>query len=90
MLLDEAAIARARDAVAAELVARGAVAGERVGVLGGTRPEMVAARDAAAMCELAVVPLHPQLAAPELAHRSRARRARPAEWRARICPRARP
>jgi acyl-CoA synthetase (AMP-forming)/AMP-acid ligase II len=68
MLLDEAAIARARDAVAAELVARGAVAGERVGVLGGTRPEMVAARDAAVMCELAVVPLHPQLAAPELAH----------------------
>ncbi|HKE15193.1 MAG TPA: class I adenylate-forming enzyme family protein [Kofleriaceae bacterium] len=68
VLLDEAEIARARDAVAAELAARGAVARERVGVLGGTRPEMVAARDAAVMCELTVIPLHPQLAAPELAH----------------------
>jgi acyl-CoA synthetase (AMP-forming)/AMP-acid ligase II len=67
-LLDEEAISGARDALAAELAACGAAAGDRVAIVCGTRPEMVAARDAAALAGLAVVPLHPALPAPELAH----------------------
>jgi fatty-acyl-CoA synthase len=65
--LDEEAIARASHDLAGEL-ARTAAPGDRIAVLCGTRPEMVAARDAAAQRGLAVVPLYPQLAAPELAH----------------------
>jgi len=68
VLLDEDAIAAARDRLAAELRARDAAPGDRVAVLSGTRPETVAARDAAVLCGLTVVPLYPQLAAPELAY----------------------
>jgi len=68
LALDEDAIARARDALAAQLAALGAAAGDRVAILCGTRPEMVAARDAAAMGELAAVPLHPNLAPREVAY----------------------
>jgi acyl-CoA synthetase (AMP-forming)/AMP-acid ligase II len=68
LALDEDAIARARDAIAAQLAALGATAGQRVAVLCGTRPEMVAARDAAVLSEQAVVPLHPDLSPREVAY----------------------
>ncbi|HUS66775.1 MAG TPA: AMP-binding protein [Kofleriaceae bacterium] len=67
MLLDEDAVSAARDRVLAAMRARRVAAGDRVAVLCGTRPEMVAAREAASAAEVALVPLDPRLAPPEIA-----------------------
>lgn len=67
MLLDEDAVSAARDRVLAALRARRVAAGDRVAVLCGTRPEMVAAREAASAAEVTLVPLDPRLAPPEIA-----------------------
>ena len=66
-LLDEDAVGAACDRLVATLRAREVAPGDRVAVLCGTRPEMVAAREAAAAAEVALVPLDPRLAPPEIA-----------------------
>ena len=67
MLLDETAMARARDELLAAVDRHGARAGDRVAVLAGICPEMVAAREALAAAGIAMVPLDPRMAPPELA-----------------------
>ena len=67
MLLDEDAVSAARDRVLAALRARRVAAGDRVAVLCGTRPEMVAAREAASAAEVTLEPLDQRLAPPEIA-----------------------
>ncbi|HEU5055156.1 MAG TPA: AMP-binding protein [Kofleriaceae bacterium] len=68
MLLDEPAIERATAALVASLQQHGARAGDRVAVLAGICPEMVVARAALAAAGMAMVPLDPRLAPPELAY----------------------
>ena len=68
LLVDEERLARARDRLTGELRGRGLAAGDRVAVLCGTRPEMVAARESACALGLVVVPLDPRLAPPEVAY----------------------
>ena len=68
MLLAEPAIERAVAALVATLEESGARAGDRIAVLGGICPEMVVAREALAAAGMAMVPLDPRLAAPELAY----------------------
>ncbi|HLU66331.1 MAG TPA: AMP-binding protein [Kofleriaceae bacterium] len=67
-LVDDEALARARDRLAEALRASGMQAGERVAILCGTRPEMIAAREATAALGLVAAPLDPRLTAPEVAY----------------------
>lgn len=64
--IDDDAVDRAAAALA-EILATRAVAGDRVGILCGNRPEFLIARRAATERELVVVPLNTTLAPPELA-----------------------
>ena len=68
LLVDEEGLARARDRLTGALRGRGLAAGDRVVVLCGTRPEMLAARESACALDLVVVPLDPRLAPPEVAY----------------------
>jgi long-chain acyl-CoA synthetase len=66
-LLDEDVAARRASAVTERLAALGVHAGERVAVLAGNGPELVAARDAATAAGLVLVPINPRLAPAEVA-----------------------
>jgi fatty-acyl-CoA synthase len=68
LCLDEDQIAAARDRLTAALQARGLGAGDRLVILCGTRPEMIAARESASELGLVAVPLDPRLAPPEVAY----------------------
>jgi acyl-CoA synthetase (AMP-forming)/AMP-acid ligase II len=67
VLLDEDAVARAAESLERAIAARGARPGDRVAVIGGTCPEVVVARQALSAAGMAMVPLDPRLAPPELA-----------------------
>ena len=60
-------LARAKGTLLTSLASRGVRPGDRVAVLAGSCPEMVVAREALAEAGLAMVPLDPRLAPPELA-----------------------
>ncbi len=66
-LLDEDVAARRAAAVVAALAARGVHAGDRVAVLAGNGAAFVAARDAATLADLVLVPINPRLARDEIA-----------------------
>jgi acyl-CoA synthetase (AMP-forming)/AMP-acid ligase II len=68
LVFDEDQLGRARDVLASTLARRGLARGDRVAVLAGTCPEMVAAREALSTAGLMMVPLDPRLAAPEVAY----------------------
>jgi long-chain acyl-CoA synthetase len=65
--LDEDAAARRASAVLAQLAALGVHAGDRVAVLADNGAPFVAARDAATLADLVLVPINPRLAPAEVA-----------------------
>jgi long-chain acyl-CoA synthetase len=67
MILDEDAAACRAGAVLAQLAALGVHAGDRVAVLAGNGAPFVAARDAATLADLVLVPINPRLAPAEVA-----------------------
>ncbi|MCW5805714.1 MAG: long-chain fatty acid--CoA ligase [Deltaproteobacteria bacterium] len=73
-MLDEDAAARRAGAVLAALAARGIHAGDRVAVVAQNGGAFVAARDAATVAGLALVPINPRLAPAEIAWIAHARR----------------
>jgi long-chain acyl-CoA synthetase len=66
-ILDEDAAARRAAFVSAQLAARGVHPGDRVAVLAGNHAGFVAARDAATLADLVLVPINPRLAPAEVA-----------------------
>lgn len=66
-LLDEDAAACRAGAVLSRLAALGVQAGDRIAVLAGNGPGLVAARDAATAADLVLVPINPRLAPTEVA-----------------------
>ncbi|HEY5927685.1 MAG TPA: AMP-binding protein, partial [Kofleriaceae bacterium] len=65
-LLDEDVAARRAGALLARFAALGIHAGERIAVLAGNGPDFVAARDAATLANLVLVPINPRLAPGEI------------------------
>ncbi len=66
-ILDEDAAACRAGAVLSRLAALGIHAGDRIAVLAGNGPGLVAARDAATAADLVLVPINPRLAPAEIA-----------------------